>query len=318
MEMKEAKQSSLLNALLAAGLTVALFYFTTTVMPFLHVLLLFPFVTLYVSEGPKWTGLSMVLTLVAGGILVGWEETLVQAIYFIPASLCMGEMIHRKSEPRDEVLLTSLVIFAAVLGQLFLADKIAGTSWFESVRQGIQAGVEGQLANLGSQVEEADLPALQYQVSVAMDILVHSIPGILYVSSLITALVTGLLSHFISLSSHLDVRPFALADFELSRFWTLVLLGALALGSVFSGNPYYGNAVVVALSLLLLNGMGYIDFRFQWRMIHWMGRLILYFFFIFLVLPGFLALFLGIGDGLLGLRMKFRERGQNHGQNSNE
>lgn len=318
MEMKKVRQSSLLNALLAAGLTVALVYFTTTVMPFLHVLLLFPFVTLYIAEGPKWTGLSMALALAAGMVLVGWEESLVQAVYFIPAGFCMGEMIRRKSEPRDEVLLTSLVIFASVLGQLFLTERIAGTSWFETVQQSIREGVEGQLADLGAGVAEADLPALQYQVSVAMEVLVHSIPGLLYVSSLFTALVTGLLSHFISLSSQADVRPFALADFELSRFWTLVLLAGLGLGLVLPGNAYYGNAVVVALSLLLLNGMGYIDFRLQWRMIHWMGRLILYFFFMFLVFPGLLALFLGIGDGLLGLRIKFREKGQNHGQNSNE
>lgn len=315
MAMKDFKQSSLLNALLASALTAALFYFTVTVMPFLQVFLLFPFVTLYVSEGPKWTVFSMALTLLVGGFLVGFDQALVTSLYFVPVALAMGEMIRRKIEVRDEILLTSLIIFAATLVQLYLASRMAGGAWLDSLQKSAQSALEESLGSRGLNVSEADLPALQYQISVALEMLVHSIPGILYVSSLFTALVTGLLSHFISRSSGIGVRPLALADFELSRFWTVILLLASLIVFILPGNSYNGNALIVALALLLINGLGYIDFRLQWRMIHWMGRAILYFFFIFLVLPCVPALFIGIGDGLFGFRAKIREKGHQHGQN---
>lgn len=268
----------------------------------------FPFVTLLVAEGWGWTGLSMGGCVLVASLLVGPKQALLEALIVLPAACVMGLAIRKKLTPVHEILLTSLVLFACALLQLYFVSRASGTPIFSEIESQVQSTISSQWKEMLNHIAEADQPSLEYQFSLAMDVLLHAIPGLLYVSGLLTALLTGLISHMALRGQ--GVIPMALADFNLPRPLVLVLVGLpAALLLLFPDRLSNSSFFLVSLFLLVFNGLGFLDARFQKRMIHWLGRLILYALISFLVLPLPFFLFLGLADGLGQFRTRMRERG---------
>ncbi len=301
------KSSGPINALFAAVLTVGLFYMAQYVT-LARLFLFFPFVTLLAAEGWGWTGLSMGGCVLVASLLVGPKQALLEALIVLPAACAMGLAIRKKLAPVHEILLTSLVLFACALLQLYFVSRASGTPIFSEIESQVQSTISSQWKEILNHMAEADQPSLEYQFSLAMDVLLHAIPGLLYVSGLLTALLTGLISHMALRGQ--GVVPMALADFNLPRPLVLVLVGLpAALLLLFPDRLSNSSFFLVSLFLLVFNGLGFLDARFQKRMIHWLGRLILYALISFLVLPLPFFLFLGLADGLGQFRTRMRERG---------
>ncbi|MDY3052836.1 MAG: DUF2232 domain-containing protein [Ndongobacter sp.] len=261
-EMME-KYSGLLQAVAAAALGVALFYAQAQILAVFGLLLLTPYIVLWVSENARWAVLSYLLSGLGIFLLFGAAAALTTVPIIAGSSTCAAMLIERK-RPMWETLLYPSFVGAGLFALVFVL--LAWAQGMHLVAE-IQQEVTNVVQTLLDQIRYAeDLTYYakgmeQVTASALISRLMQIYPALLYGASLMMTAVNTLLARRVLAQMRPELGRAALADFCLPRKAGYVMAAVtvalfLAKSAQIPGGEILSmNSNIMCIAILLLNGI---------------------------------------------------------------
>lgn len=305
MKFDTNKMTAPVNALLAAALSVFIYYISARSVGVVRLLLYFPLTTLYIVEGIYWAGAATMLCVAAIAMLFGAETGISLGLHFLVMSFAIGIHIKRKKALFHEIVFPALLFAALSVALLFMTQWLTGQDVLALLREEMQ-NITQQVMELAEQQNAGGVlpPGAEVLLRRSLEAMLNLLPAFLFVEGLLTAIVTSFFSHLLLSHTEEDVARFCLADFHITRKISGILLVLAAIGMMLSlwvePFAYLGtNIGTGVLVLYALHGVARIDEQLSRLHVPKVLRVILYFFavlFVFLtvlfVLVGFLLSFL--------------------------
>lgn len=316
METMNYKQySGPINALGAALAGTALLYAQTNLMSGLELLILFPFITLRVSDGRLWTLLSYLL-MIPGSIWVLGKHASVATVasVLLPiavVSFALGEMVARKSKLWVEWLVGGVLAALMSVAAIAILAYSQNTTPIELMRNTLETIISSMLAELQSENAFGMIHPMVRSLSaqVLTTRVLELMPMVYFLMGLAMSLVNLAVSHFILRKTGEKAEPFALYRLQLPRAAGFVLMALVVAGFACQKmNVPYGNMIAMnvnfsVLAILFVNGLGVISAMFYRRMNPALG------FFLFLLIMIYLnAWFIAVVFGAVDLFADIRKR----------
>ena len=313
MKSISEKYSGPINSLMAIALTILIYYSSTHHLPFFGLFQIFPIATLFVSEGPVWTLISTIVIGVLAAVLTSPTQMALTMVYLLPAALCLGIMIKSKADFFHEIIVTSLVFLAAGFVQTGIAQMISGQSLIKLLRETMLGNYDNFVKAMMERSGGIDIPGLEYKYSTGVDIILKLIPGIGFLSGMVSVFFTSLLSHALLNAAGKDVASYGLSDFKFPR---LPAIGALVICAL---TPIIGrgdsvlttvlyNITLISAGVFLLNGFAYIDYIMKKRGRGIVRRLIVYTLAIVFMIGSVFATIMGLADAVFSIRDKEEQK----------
>ncbi len=307
------KYSGPINSLMAIALTILIYYSSTHYMPWLGLFQIFPIATLFVSEGPVWTLLSAVVIGVTAVVLTSTTQMVFTMVYLLPGALCLGIMIKHKADFFHEIIVTSLVFLAAGFVQTAIAEHITGQSLIELIKENMLANYDSFVKAMMERSGGVDIPGLEYKFSKGVDIILTLLPGIAFLSSMVSVFFTSLLSHALLKAGGKDVEYYGLSNFEFPKKPAIAALVICALTpflgrgeSVLTAVLY--NLTLVSVGIFFLNGFAYIDYMMKKRGRSLVRRIVTYILIIVFMVGAVFATIIGLVEAIFSIRDKERQK----------
>lgn len=296
------KFSAPLTALFAAALMVVVFYVGNVSLAFVQMLMYFPFVTLFVTEGAILTLGASALSFVAMSALFGVDVALSVVPKALLFALVMGWIIERRATLAEEIIQPAMVFVVGTLIFMVVEDALTrGGGILATYQQEVERTIQQMVSELKNNPAITPTMLEQWQVMMRrlMTYMIYLIPGLLFNEGFISAIVTSVFSRsFLNKAMSEDVEPFQIEKYVLGRE---ILLGFILLTVVLFMATLVGLPSWVAVNVLLI---GLTLFTFQgfavvgaWLTAHGTPgilRGILYVLALFLFLPAVLVFFVGI------------------------
>lgn len=307
------KYSGPINALIASSLSLVIIYSGKGLTPWLEIFQIFPIATLFVSEGWIWTLLATAIIGVSGSLLISPIEMGLTMLYLMPASICLGLLIKNRSSFFHEIMLTSLILLASVFAQAWIAESISGASLVGALKELLSKGYDEMLEPMMKEIGNIQAIPTEYEYSRAVDLIIGILPTMLFLSGMLSVLISSLISHAILIASGKDVERYALADFELGRYLASALLLAIILGYAFKQGSntitiIFNNAVVLAGGLFFINGLAYLDHKLKIKGLKAILRVFIYIILSVLMFGIAFAVIMGLIESTFTLRANDRKR----------
>ncbi|MDD7593765.1 MAG: DUF2232 domain-containing protein [Peptoniphilaceae bacterium] len=221
--------SAPLHMLLAAVLTAFLFYLSNTTLPLLSLFMVFPFVTLYVTEGLGWllgaAALSGGIIALAMGMM-GFTDPMMGvdlALGVIPQTAlmaaAMGELIRRKRPTFEEFVIPALVFTAASAAYLFMNAALQDGGFMGRVQDVVNAVID-ELTNRMREEGFMNAQIVEYEVftrSLARTMITLT-PSFFFTEGVIAAIMSSSLSRwFLHNTVSEDIAPLRFESFYVTR-----------------------------------------------------------------------------------------------------
>ena len=302
MTFDSKKWTAPVNALIAAALSVFIYYISAHSVSVVRLLLYFPLTTLVVAHGLYWAGSAAMLAVAALAMLFGVEAGLSVGLRFCVISFVIGMAIRKRKALFHEIVFPAILFTALCVLLLFVEQWVSGRDIMALLREEMQS-VSLQVMELAK--EQGALPAgSEVTLRQFFAAMLNLLPALFFVEGLLTATTTSLFSRLLLSRTEEDVARFSFAQFQITRKISAVLLTLVALGMLLSlwlePLAYLGSNIGIAvLVLYAFHGIARIDEQLSRRHVPKVLRALLYlssFIFVFLtfffVLIGFLLSFL--------------------------
>lgn len=273
MNIDWEKYSGATNALMSAVLGFGLVYASANWMIVFSLLLFFPYLTLWVSEGWRWTVVSYALTTVAVVLILGTSTAISFMPMIILTASVLSWMTDRKFSNWKRIAAGSASMMAVIVGFYVFEYVNGGEEILQTLQVNTLAMVNATAEEMAMQMSLTEVTklALIQTLNETIKQMFAALPAILAVISMVTVIANLAISTYVLKKTGVAVKAFSLANLRLDRNF---LFGALAI-VLFTAGLYLLNMpqadqvrlnVTVFLgALAVINGMSLADWAAKKR-----------------------------------------------------
>lgn len=254
------------NALACAILGFGLIYASTNWMIAFSLLLLFPYITLWVSDGWRWTAVSYLLTGVASYLF--WGIGILPLLgAMILASSVLGWMTDRKYSNWKRIAGGSICLLIVIAGLFVYAQSQVEGNIIEQMQTESLGLVENAVDNITGQMSmnEVEQIALTNAIVTTIKQMFAALPALLAVMSMIVVIVNLMVATSVLKRSGVSTKAFSLANLRLDRKFLygagaiVVFVVVLYVLQMPQADQVRLNVIVFLGALAVINGMGFAD-----------------------------------------------------------
>lgn len=263
MQMDMTRYSGPINALLSAVMGLALIYGQNELSALISLLLVFPFITLWVSEGALWALAGWGVTGLMTYTIYGWTGTASALTVIVPASTVIGMTIVRRRPVFEQVIFGALAIALAYTALIMLVNAIFGIDLIARIRQTLMADLDRLVPEINRLATDQgmSIAQLEYELRAALSRSFEAMPAILFGVGLMMSWVNTAIAHALIRRSSVGLDVLSMATFKIPRTVAnvgLVLLAASMLAETLgigSARNIAMNLSTIGFLVLIINGL---------------------------------------------------------------